>query len=69
MNWPLLRFFYPESKDRCTINKIYGHAGYNDHACLFLKVSGAIESFECDVFLGPCHWNTSFILKEINRLI
>ena len=30
-------------------------------------MSGAKDSFECDVFRGPCHWNTNLILKEINK--
>ena len=30
-------------------------------------MSGAKDSFECDVFNGPCHWNTNLILMEINK--
>ena len=30
-------------------------------------MSGAKDSFECDVFRGPCHWNAILILKEINK--
>ena len=35
------------------------------HACVCRLVEH--NSFECDVFSGPCHWNTNLILMEINK--
>ena len=67
MNWPLLRFFSTQKARREAQSTKFKVTP--DTTVMHASVVGEWrkDSFECDVFRGPCHWNTNLILMEINK--